>query len=120
MLKTNISNHPHFENITRTAEVTSLTFNEKSIRLEVTIEHYINDSKLGDMDKSIDLLLNNEKTYQVGNEFIGDLDAFIMQAEAGLPFKQMVQAGLMSVDADGTINAKCMYKSAPAPIPVEE
>lgn len=100
--------------------MTGLSFSETKIHLEVTIDHYIGDSKLGDMSKSIDLTLNNEKQYQVGNELIGDFTAFVMQAEAGVPFKQMVTMGIQSVDADGTINAKCNYKSQAPVIPVEE
>ena len=118
MLKTNISNHPHFEGVTRTADVTGLVFGD-NIKLELLIEHYIDGNKLGDMSKSINLLLNNEKQYPFGSGLIGNYDAFVAQSEMGESFKVMVHQGIHAVDLDGTINAKCGYLSS-NPIIIEE
>lgn len=118
MLKTTISNHPHFSGVTRTAEVIGLSFGN-DIKLELKVEHFIDGNKVGDMDKMITLLLNNEKQYLMGNQTIGDFEAFVMQAEMGESFKTMVQQGIHAVDQDGTINSKCSYSSVLVEVPVE-
>jgi hypothetical protein len=120
MILTTISNHPHFSNITRKADVIGIHYTPKAIKLELLILHFMSNNEIGDMTKSIDLTLNNEKQYPFGETMIGDLEAFTMQSEMGAPLKDMVQQGIAAVDLDGTINGKCNYKSQPGIVIEEE
>jgi hypothetical protein len=79
--------------------------------MEITINHFINDVSIADLDRSIDISIDNEKTFPDGQGgFIGDYDYFYMMAEQGQSFKTLIEMGILSIDSDGTINAKCNYK----------
>lgn len=114
MFKIPINNHPHFDNITRTVEMIKLTFDglNERITLDLNIFHYIDDINITDMDKTIQLLIDNSEMYPDGQGGeIGNYDYFILAGEAGTSLQDMVTQGVLVVQANGKINPKCNYKS---------
>ena len=120
MFTIDISNHPTFDDITREASMLYLSFEEAKSRIDmdIRIAHYKNDVHFSDLDRTVSLEINNEKQYPTGEIddngdpiMIGDYDYFTASAEAGAPLITLVTSGILSVDADGTINEKCKYQT---------
>lgn len=119
-----ISSHPLYTDISRNVSVIETLVDEqaKFIKLKCVVHHWKDGYEFKDMNRFISLLLDNTKQYpnpaQPGTT-IGDYDAFMLQAEMGMSMLDMVANGITAVDMDGTINAKCLYKTLPEQIKVD-
>ncbi len=113
MFNITISNHPTFSEITRKVEIYDLKFDEinKSISIDLKVKHFIDETFIGDLDRTVSLFINNSATFLVaeGNP-VGDYDYFVGMAEAGAPLKSLIEAGVSVRDTDGIINSKCNYR----------
>lgn len=113
MFNITISNHPVFPEITRKVKMLTLKFDESQnkINIEMRVNHFIGEIPILDLDRSIDLELDNGRQYPDGQGgFIGDYDYFYAMAEAGAGLKDLIDGGMNNVDNEGIINAKCNYK----------
>lgn len=120
MFATVISNHPNFEEIKRTIELTDttpdclmLSINEKKISTKNKVKHYLNEindeNYLNKMDCLVNFCADNQSQIPVSEtETIGDYDYLVNSIQNNLigeAYSQMMEY----LDGIGRINTKCNY-----------